>query len=63
MGVRTTADEQLDKAAEGVSNAISALGEIVINQCWGHEDYKSDYRETIKTALMDLISIRDRLDR
>ena len=61
MSVTTTADEQKDSAIEHIKEAIKNLGEIIINQCWGHDDYSDDYSTGLKQSLIELITIRDRL--
>ena len=61
MSVNTSADEHRDAAVTNVGNAIQNLTEIVINECWGYDDYGSDYRDVLRKTLMDLIEIRDRL--
>lgn len=63
MGVRTTADESLDRADTHIKDAIRELAEIVVNQVWGHEEYNHEYREKIKKSLTQLIEVRDLLDR
>ena len=61
MGVHTTADEHRDAALDKIQGSIRAISEIVINNCWGSEDYGADYRLALKKSLMELIEIRDRL--
>jgi len=61
MGVNTNADEHRDSAAGHVSDAIRDLSEIVINECWGHDDCGQDYKDMLRKTLMQLIEIRDKL--
>jgi hypothetical protein len=59
----TTADENLDKAARHIHDAITHLVEIVVNHCHGHNDYKPEYKNKIKDSLRQLMDIRDELNR
>jgi hypothetical protein len=61
VSVNTTADDHRDEAVENVKRAISSLSEIVIEQCAGHDDWKDEYRATLKKSLLGLIEIRDAL--
>ena len=61
MGVSTTADEKRDEALEHVRQAIRCLSEIVIEQCYGHDDWGAEYRGTLQRTLLELLEIRDRL--
>lgn len=63
MGVRTDADEKLDEAAEAIDKAISALSAVVVDGCWGHDDYKSECRDTIEEVFDELRRLRRRLGR
>lgn len=62
MSVQTTADEQLDLAKADVKTAIDHLAEIVIKQCWGHDEFNDAYYTNITHSLADLLRIRDRLE-
>lgn len=63
MGVRTTADEKLDRASEYIKAAATDLSALVIDECWGCDDYKPDYEATIREALNTLIELKGKLDR
>lgn len=63
MSVTTTADERLADAKTHISTAISCLSDIVIDKCWGVEDFSKLYYEDIRKALYDLIEIRDRISK
>lgn len=39
MSVRTQADEKIDQAREHAHDALMALNAVVIEQCWGHDDF------------------------
>ena len=62
MSVATIADEKLESAKTHVRDAIKDLSEIVVQQCQGHDEFNSVYRNTIKQKLASLIEIRDELD-
>ena len=60
MSVRTTADEKVAEAKEHVDKALRALNEVIVLRCWGHEEYRPEYREALKDSFEDLLVIRDR---
>jgi hypothetical protein len=59
----TDADKNLNSAAEHIKEAIRNLNAIVVDECWGHDEYKGEYRQGIYQSLHDLIEIKTRLDR
>jgi hypothetical protein len=61
MGVRTTADEEKEKAVEALGDAIRYLSELVIHRCSGYTDYSEEYRKGLIKSFMDLVDIRDRI--
>jgi len=61
MSVQTKADDLIDSAKTGVADAISALTEIVIDQCWGYDEYEKEYLQDLKKSLYALVEIRDSL--
>ena len=63
MGVRTTADEKLDMANEHLRAAGADLAAVVIDECWGHDNYTLDYRTTIREALNTTLELKGKLDR
>ena len=63
MSVITTADEKLHSAAEHVKAALQDLGEIAINDCWGHDDFSEEYKETIAEVMNDLIAMKRKLSK
>lgn len=63
MSVSTTADEALDKADENIREAISCLNKIVVERCWGHDEYREEYAQAIHESLIDLIKVAVRLNR
>lgn len=61
MGVRTTADEKLEEAREAVNKAVLALNEIVVLECWGHDEYDEKFRADIEAAFNRLRDIKRKL--
>ena len=61
MSVTTTADEHLDSAKENIQSAIKNLSEIVVEQCWGSEEYNQGFRDTLRKTHFELLELRDRI--
>ena len=61
MSVTTTADEKRDDAKENIGSAIRNLSGIVIEECYGYEDFSDAYRLKLRKALHDLIEVRETL--
>ena len=51
----TTADENRDFAQAKANSAASALAEILINKCHGHDDYTEAYLSDLRLALSKLL--------
>jgi len=63
MSVYTEADVSLDLADERIQKAIEALGEIVVNKCWGADDFNEQYKDDIVEAFNLLLQARKKLNR
>lgn len=61
MSVQTTADDARDKAREHVTEAIKELSKILIDECWGHDDYSQDYSDTLNGVFNQLREIKKNL--
>ena len=61
MGVTTRADEQIDEVRGLVRQAISLLGDVVIDECWGWENFSKEFQSGLSDALSDLMSARSKL--
>jgi hypothetical protein len=61
MSVRTEADSQLDTARDDVHSALKALGKILVEQCWGHDDYKAEFRAKMVEAHGLLLQVQEKL--
>ena len=71
MSVRTTADERIDQAKEHLAEALTAiegaesnLRDIVVDRCWGYDEFNEEYTEKLKATYKFLLGLRaDLLDR
>lgn len=61
MSVRTTSDEHLDSARGHIHEAIRDLSQIVVERCWGHDEYNAETQRNIRETLVELISLRVQL--
>ena len=61
MSVTTTADDKLVKIREDVESAVEQLSDIVINRCWGWEDFSREYQGQLRENLNTLLDLRDEL--
>jgi hypothetical protein len=61
MGVITRADECLDEAREHIRKAIKCLSEIVVDECWGHDEFRPEFSAAIETAFVQLTAVRTHL--
>ena len=59
----TTADERLNSASEHLKAAGMDLAAVVIDECWGYDDYGLDYQIAIRQALNAVIELRGKLHR
>lgn len=58
MSVKTSADEHLDKVKENISSSIEELSQIVIHECWGHDQFNIEYREKLEEVFTQLRKIK-----
>jgi hypothetical protein len=61
MGVTTTADERLESAQDHLRAAGIDLAAIVIDECWGYDDYSPDYKIAIRQALNTIMELKGKL--
>ncbi len=61
MSVRTTADDRLSDAHDGVDKALKALTDIIVNQCWGYDEFKAEAINRFENVHAKLIQIRKEL--
>ena len=62
MAVNTTADDNLENAKIHVQRGMSSLADIVINKCYGSEEYTSDAKERFLKALNLMIEAQNLLE-
>ena len=62
MSVQTTADEKLDEAKQAIKIAIKNLNEILIDECWGYDEFKAGYKQKMRDAQQLLIDAKMKLD-
>ena len=60
--VMTTADERRDDALSHIYKAIEGLSDIIVRRVWGSDDFSKDYHSKLRSALNDLLDIRERLE-
>lgn len=61
MSVQTEADEKIDQASRQVQAALTSLNEVVVERCWGHENYTLEYKKKLARAHALLVEARDEL--
>lgn len=62
MSVNTAADDALANAKYSVNEAIKELSKILIDECWGHDEYKKEYYEAMNEAFTQLREIKKLLN-
>lgn len=62
MGVRTAADEKIDRAKESVHTAIEELSTVVVGRIHGYDSFTNTYLEKLSEVFFDLLRIRTILD-
>lgn len=63
MSLRTRADDKLSEARESTDQALKALNEIVVDQCWGYDEFSDKTIKQVHDAHLALIEIRKMLTR
>lgn len=54
MSVKTTADESIDSAKESIRKAIKNISNLVVDACWGYEEYDLDELGRILIMLFEI---------
>jgi hypothetical protein len=57
MSVRTTADEKIDSAADHVRAAVGDLHAIIVEKCWGHDEYNREYYVELCSSYTRLVDV------
>ena len=58
MGVVTDADRHIDACCEAMDTAIRELSKVVVDQCWGWDDYARKAQKKQRELLSQLILLR-----
>jgi len=61
MSVATTADMKITSAREHVAAAIKDLTEILIDECWGHDELSEEYKVILEKTFNHLRQIKREL--
>jgi len=59
MSVTTTADEELVEVRKEIESSVKRLSKIVIDRCWGWEDFTHQYQVKLRARLNTLLDLRD----
>jgi len=62
MNMQTEADEHRRNAIKHLEQAIRHLGHIVVDRCWGYDDYTDRFYEALREAFSTLLDVRDSID-
>lgn len=57
----TEADKARDGAISSIDEAIEYLAKIIIDKCYGHDDWMDSYRIVLQETFFDLIKARNKL--
>lgn len=57
--MKTDADERRDEAKRACTKSASCLSEILINKCFGWDEFSKEYLDTLKYIQRTLLEIRD----
>jgi hypothetical protein len=63
MGVRTDADENLDRVGKEMSSIISALSSIISGDIWGSDQYSDEYIDTLVDIFTQMVKMKRELGR
>lgn len=58
--MHTEADEHRDAALEHIDSALQHLNKIVVERCWGYDEYKIEYRMMLTLVHNILMLCRDK---
>ncbi len=59
----STCDEKLDSASDHLRQAAKDLSEIVVDGCWGADELKDSYLETVQQVMDETLKLRRLLKR
>lgn len=55
--ITTTADEHLAHAREDVKAAIQSLSKILVDECWGHDEFTEKFNLKLELAFTKLRTV------
>lgn len=58
MSVNTDADDKLDSIRKHLDSAIKGMRNLIIDEPWGWDEYKEEYRNNLEEKLLELKKIR-----
>lgn len=61
MSVKSAAQENVESAVRDINSAITNLAKVVVEQCWGTDEFKNHYKDALKQSFQQLIEIRDKI--
>lgn len=57
MSVRTAADEKREEAHAHVDQAVKALAAILVDRCWGYDEWTPAFQRCLAEAFTKLMEI------
>lgn len=54
----TTADERVNEAKEAINVAAKAISEVIIEDCYGSDEYTEDFKRTLRECMNNLLSLK-----
>jgi len=60
MMTTTTADEERDAALDDIDSATKHLSLIIIDRCWGYEEFAEEYLAKLRELYVGLVYLRGR---
>jgi len=58
MSVNTTADDRVEKAKEHIEEAVKELSEIIVDKCYGSDEFSVEYTSTLICTFNKLVRMR-----
>jgi hypothetical protein len=63
MSVTTTADEKVDDALGHARAAATCLAAILVDECWGYDEYNAQFMTRLQESMTMLIKVKNKLSR
>lgn len=61
MSVTTTADEKIRKAKDLISDAYKELLIVLVEDTWGHNEFREGYIDEVEEVAMELLKLKRKL--